>query len=66
MDLTFASLTLSGYLLALGRTVGFIMVSPPFNTRAIPSQVRAGTAIALAVPMSTWTIAEAPSWAPGR
>ncbi|GAB6899898.1 flagellar biosynthetic protein FliR [Kineosporia succinea] len=65
MDLTFASLTLSGYLLALGRTVGFIMVSPPFNTRAIPSQVRAGTAIALAVPMSTWTIAEAPELGSG-
>ncbi|GAA3607723.1 flagellar biosynthetic protein FliR [Kineosporia mesophila] len=65
MDLTIAGLTLSGYLLALGRTVGFMMISPPFNTRAIPSQVRAATAIALAIPLSTWTIRTAPELGSG-
>jgi len=60
VDLTFATLTLSGYLLALGRTVGFVMVAPPFNTKAIPRQVRAATAFALAIPMTSWTIPDAP------
>ncbi len=42
MDLSFATLTLSGYLLALGRVVGFVLVAPPFNTRAIPRQEPGG------------------------
>lgn len=65
MDLNFATLMLSGYLLALARTVGFILVAPPFNTRAIPGQVRAATAFALAIPMSTWTVREAPELGSG-
>ena len=65
MDLGFASLTLSGYLLALGRVVGFVLIAPPFNTRAMPSQVRAATAFALAIPMSTWTVRQAPPLASG-
>jgi flagellar biosynthetic protein FliR len=46
---------LSGYLLALGRTVGFILTAPPFNSKGAPAQVRAAVAIALAIPLSTWT-----------
>ena len=46
---------LAGYLLALGRTVGFILTAPPFNTAAIPAQIRAMLAMALAVPLSTGT-----------
>ncbi len=65
MELNFATLMLSGYLLALARTVGFILVAPPFNTRAIPGQVRAATAFALAIPMSTWTVREAPELGSG-
>jgi len=60
MNLGLAELTLSGYLLALGRTLGFILLSPPFNTRAIPGQVRSALALALAVPVSVWTIPSAP------
>nr|WP_269809539.1 flagellar biosynthetic protein FliR [Kineosporia rhizophila] len=47
-------------MLALGRVVGFVLIAPPFNTRAMPSQVRATTAFALAIPMSTWTVRQAP------
>jgi flagellar biosynthetic protein FliR len=65
VDLTFAAVTLSGYLLALARTAGFVLVAPPFNTRAIPSQVRAATAFALAIPLANWTIPKAPELASG-
>lgn len=58
-------LTLSGYLLALARTVGFMLVAPPFNTRAIPGQVRAAFAFALAIPMSTWTTLDPPELGSG-
>jgi flagellar biosynthetic protein FliR len=47
--------TIVGYLIALSRTVGFILTAPPFNTKVIPGQVRAAVAIALAIPLSTWT-----------
>jgi flagellar biosynthetic protein FliR len=52
--------TLAGYLLALARTAGFVLVSPPFNTRAVPGQVRAGVALALAVPLTPAMAAASP------
>jgi flagellar biosynthetic protein FliR len=58
VEFSIASMTLAGYLLALCRTVGFILTAPPFNTRAIPGQVRAGVAVALAIPLSTWTTSD--------
>jgi flagellar biosynthetic protein FliR len=61
VDLSIGDATLAGYLVALGRTAGFVLTAPPFNTRAVPSQVRAGLAIALAIPLSVWTIPVAPS-----
>ena len=61
MDYTIAGTMLSGYLLALARTAGFIMTSPPFNTRAFPARVRAGLAIALAIPLAVWTTPTAPA-----
>jgi flagellar biosynthetic protein FliR len=61
VDFTIGAATLAGYLLALARTAGFILIAPPFNTRALPVQARAGAALALAIPLSTWTIASAPS-----
>jgi flagellar biosynthesis protein FliR len=60
VDLTFASATLAGFLLALGRTVGFVLIAPPFNSRVVPAQVRAVVAIALAIPLSTWTSSSPP------
>jgi flagellar biosynthetic protein FliR len=61
MDFSIPGAALAGYLLALARTTGFILVAPPFNTRAIPAQVRAGVALALAVPLCTWTSADPPA-----
>jgi flagellar biosynthesis protein FliR len=40
---------LAGFLLALARTAGFVLVTPPFSTRAVPVQVRVGVAAALAL-----------------
>jgi flagellar biosynthetic protein FliR len=61
MDLTIAGTMLTGYLLALARTAGFILMSPPFNTRAFPVQARAGLAFALAIPLAVWTTPGAPA-----
>jgi flagellar biosynthetic protein FliR len=61
MDLSFAGATLAGFLLALARTGGFVLIAPPFNTRAVPAQVRAGVAVALAIPLTTWTTTDAPA-----
>jgi flagellar biosynthetic protein FliR len=44
--------TLASFLLAVARTSGFVLVSPPFNTKAIPGRVKAVTAIALAIPLT--------------
>ena len=65
MDLTLAGTTVAGYLLALGRTAGFVLIAPPFATRAVPQQARAGVALGLAIPLSTWTQARAPDLASG-
>jgi flagellar biosynthesis protein FliR len=61
MDFTVAGTMLSGYLIALARTAGFILIAPPFNTKAFPAQVRGGLAFALAIPLSIWTTATAPA-----
>ena len=65
MDYTLGASLLSGYLLALSRMAGFVLVAPPFNTRGVPGQVRAVTAIAVAIPLSTWTIPQAPALTDG-
>jgi flagellar biosynthetic protein FliR len=61
VDYTIAGTMLSGYLLALARTAGFILTAPPFNTRAFPAQARAGLAFALAIPLAIWTTPTAPA-----
>jgi flagellar biosynthetic protein FliR len=60
VDLAFPGTVLTGYLLALARTAGFVLVAPPFNTRAFPQQAKAGLALALAVPMAVRTTPTAP------
>ncbi len=65
MDYTIGGTLLSGYLLALSRMAGFVLVAPPFNTRGIPGQARAAAAIAIAIPLSTWTIPQAPALSDG-
>lgn len=51
---------LAGFLLAVARTAGFVLVTPPFNTRAIPAYARGALAVALALPLSLATIPTAP------
>ncbi len=45
--------TLAAFLLATARTAGFVLVAPPFNTRAVPGKTRAGVAFVLAIPLAT-------------
>lgn len=44
--------TLASFLLAMARTIGFVLVSPPFNTKAIPGRIKGIAAIALAIPLT--------------
>jgi flagellar biosynthesis protein FliR len=41
--------TLVTFLLALARTAGFVLVTPPFNTRTVPAQVKVSLAVGLAL-----------------
>jgi len=52
---------LVGFLLALVRASAWLVVVPPFGTRAIPSQVKVGFAAALALPMAKTVALHAPS-----
>lgn len=60
LEVSLGEATLAGYLLALARTAGFVLVSPPFNTRSTPARVRAAFAIALALPLTGLTADVAP------
>jgi flagellar biosynthetic protein FliR len=60
LHVVFAEQALSGFLLALARTAGFVLVAPPFNTRSVPVLARAGVALALALPLTAWTGPAAP------
>jgi len=53
--------TLAGYLIALARVAGFVLVAPPFNTRSVPPMARGGVALVLAVPLTSWTVVGAPA-----
>jgi len=53
--------TLAAFLLALARTAGFVLVTPPFNTRSVPAQIRVGLAVALALPVTSALAGTAPA-----
>jgi len=52
---------LASYLLALARTAGFVLVTPPFNARFVPARARVGVAVALALPLSAAVRSGAPA-----
>jgi flagellar biosynthesis protein FliR len=52
---------LAAFLLALARTAGFVLVTPPFNTRSVPVQARVGLAVALSLPLVGSLQASAPA-----
>jgi flagellar biosynthetic protein FliR len=45
LTLAVAQGTLAGYLLAMARVAGFVLVAPPFNTRSVPMQARAAVVL---------------------
>ena len=49
MKFTFDPVLLTAFALALVRAAAWLFVSPPFNTRMIPTSVKAGIAAALAL-----------------
>ena len=49
MDLTLSPGLLVGFVLAAVRAAAWLFVSPPFNTRLVPTQVKVGLAAALAL-----------------
>ena len=53
MDLEVPSVTLAALLLGTARAAGFVLMSPPFNTRMIPAPVKGALAMALSVLLST-------------
>jgi flagellar biosynthetic protein FliR len=61
LDLALGQSILVGFMLALARTAGFVITAPPFNTRAVPARVRAGVAITLAMPLTSFTSVDAPA-----
>ena len=52
---------LLGFVLAVARSAAWLMVAPPFNTRMIPMQAKAGFAVALAIPVAPRIAETAPS-----
>src|SRR3954449_12438545 len=53
----------AAFVLAVARTAAFVLVTPPFNTRGVPSQARVSLAIALALPLTPGLAADAPALA---
>jgi len=61
LQLSLAQGTLAAFLMATARTAGFVLTAPPFNTRSVPSRIRAIVALALAIPLTVWMRPTAPS-----
>ena len=53
MDLDIPEATLAAMLLATARTAGFVLVAPPFNSKAIPAPVKGALSVALALVVLT-------------
>ncbi len=53
MDLQVPEATLAALLLATARTAGFVILAPPFNSKAIPAAVKGALSVALALVVFT-------------
>jgi flagellar biosynthetic protein FliR len=60
LQLALGENALAAFLLAVARVGGFVLVSPPFATRAVPARVKSGLAIALALPLAAFLQPTAP------
>ncbi|MGZ4612634.1 MAG: flagellar biosynthetic protein FliR [Kineosporiaceae bacterium] len=56
----------AAFVLAVARTAAFVLVTPPFNTRAVPAQARIALALALALPLTAPLQAGAPTLMSGE
>jgi flagellar biosynthetic protein FliR len=56
----------AAFVLAVARTAAFVLVTPPFNTRAVPVQARVALALALALPLTAPLEGGAPSLLSGE
>jgi flagellar biosynthetic protein FliR len=56
----------AAFVLALARTAAFVLVTPPFNTRAVPTQARVSLALALALPLTPPLASGAPALVSGE
>ena len=56
----------AAFVLAVARTGAFVVVTPPFNTRAVPSQAKVALALALALPLTAPLEATAPRLSSGE
>jgi flagellar biosynthesis protein FliR len=61
LQLAVGESTCAAFLLAVARTAGFVLVTPPFSTRSVPLQARVGVAVALALPVAGLLRAGAPA-----
>ena len=60
MDLEVPAGTLAALLLGTARATGFVLLSPPFNTRSIPAPVKGALALALSVALQSRIAPEMP------
>jgi flagellar biosynthetic protein FliR len=60
MDLEVPAVTLAALLLGTARAAGFVLLSPPFNSRSIPAPVKGALALALSVALLTRIAPELP------
>ena len=47
LQLALGESTLSAFLLAVARIAGFVVVTPPFNTRSVPAQAKVAAVLSL-------------------
>jgi flagellar biosynthetic protein FliR len=59
-DLSISQSVIAGFILAVARTAGFVMIAPPFASRGVPGRARAAMALGLAMPLSVWMAPKAP------
>src|SRR3954468_22469902 len=60
MDLEVPASALAALLLGTARATGFVLLSPPFNTRSIPAPVKGALALALSVALQSRIAPEMP------
>jgi flagellar biosynthesis protein FliR len=60
MDLEVPATTLAALLLGTARAAGFVLLSPPFNSRSIPAPVKGALALALSVALMSRIAPELP------